>query len=157
MGPMIIGSYREQICLCEWIAGKEEARDQLTQMMDAKFVIGSSKVNTEAMRQLDEYFAKKRKMFEVPLFICGTELLQDLWMEISMIPYGSFATFSKVSMNIGLKKTSRSVGKWVYKNSICIFIPTHWVISTRDIENRGYMGDNSLKRRLLILENTEIR
>jgi methylated-DNA-[protein]-cysteine S-methyltransferase len=101
--------------------------------------------------QLNEYFLKKRKVFDVPLDIKGTEFQKRVWAELKKIPYGKTISYKSLSEKIGDKKAIRAVGKANGKNPIAIIIPCHRVIGT-DGSLTGYASGKVIKEKLLHLE-----
>ena len=101
--------------------------------------------------QLKEYFAGKRKSFNIPISANETEFQIKVWKEIQKIPYGKTATYKEIAENIGNKNASRAVGMANNKNPIAIIIPCHRVIGTKG-DLTGYAGGIKLKKYLLDLE-----
>ena len=46
----------------------------------------------EAKRQLEEYFAGKRREFDIPLSMRGTSFQKKVWEQLLTIPYGETVT-----------------------------------------------------------------
>lgn len=74
-GILLLGSTGDKLCLCDWRTEKhsDKVDRRLKRMLDAEFEEGTSDVIAYAERQLDEYFAGKRRTFDVPLFFIGTD------------------------------------------------------------------------------------
>ena len=110
-----------------------------------------SKVLSSAVKQLKEYFAGKRNFFDLPLFIKGTPMQQQVWMKILEIPIGKTSSYQDISKKIKKPKAYRAVGTAVGKNPLPIVIPCHRVIhSNGDIT--GFSGGDDIKKKLLKLE-----
>ena len=101
--------------------------------------------------QLDEYFAGKRKKFDVPVDPQGTEFQRSVWKALQEIPYGKTRTYKQIAQAIGNLKACRAVGMANNKNPIWIIIPCHRVIGT-DGSLTGYGGGMEMKKRLLNIE-----
>jgi len=106
----------------------------------------------EAAKQLDEYFNKKRKFFNLPLTLYGTDFQKKVWNELLNIPYGKTCSYGELAAIIGNSKASRAVGMANNRNPVVIIIPCHRVIG-HDGSLTGYAGGLELKRELLELEN----
>ncbi len=106
----------------------------------------------EASKQLDEYFNKKRKVFNLPLILYGTDFQKKVWNELQNIPYGKTCSYGELAAITGNSKASRAVGMANNRNPIVIIIPCHRVIG-HDGSLTGYAGRLELKRQLLELEN----
>lgn len=67
-GRLMLGSFGDRLCLCDWQVEKhrDHVRDRLCRILDAEFEEGSSPVIADAIAQLDEYFAGRRQVFDVP-------------------------------------------------------------------------------------------
>ena len=101
--------------------------------------------------QLKEYFAGKRRKFDVPLAPRGTDFQCSVWNALLEIAYGKTKTYKQVAKMIGNPKACRAVGMANNKNPIWIIIPCHRVIGT-DGSLTGYGGGIEMKKKLLKLE-----
>lgn len=102
-------------------------------------------------RQLSEYLEGKRRVFELPLHLEGSEFQKDVWEAVFQIPYGQTASYGEIAHLIGKPKASRAVGAANGANPIPIVIPCHRVIGS-DGSLTGYGGGLALKSRFLALE-----
>ncbi|WP_042679421.1 methylated-DNA--[protein]-cysteine S-methyltransferase [Anaerosalibacter massiliensis] len=108
------------------------------------------------IRELDEYFNKERKEFQVPLSIEGTEFRKKVWEALRNIPYGEVRSYSQIAEAIGNPKAVRAVGQANRANLLPIIIPCHRVVG-KSGELTGYAGNKtSVKKFLLELEGVEI-
>ena len=105
----------------------------------------------EAARQLDEYFSGRRRQFDLPLDLEGTEFQQRVWEAVSEIPYGQTRTYAQIASTIGSPKAVRAVGAANGANRVAIIVPCHRVVASGGGLG-GYGGGLELKRRLLALE-----
>jgi methylated-DNA-[protein]-cysteine S-methyltransferase len=83
----------------------------------------------EALKQLDEYFAGKRKDFTVKLILKGTDFQKKVWEQLKKIPYASTTSYKDVARDIGKEKAVRAVGGANSRNDIVIIVPCHRVIA----------------------------
>ncbi|HYN14664.1 MAG TPA: methylated-DNA--[protein]-cysteine S-methyltransferase [Terriglobales bacterium] len=102
-------------------------------------------------RQLEEYFAGKRRAFDVPLDLRGTAFQKRCWQELLKIPYGETRSYADIARAIGNPLAVRAVGLANGQNPIAIVVPCHRVIGS-DGSLTGYGGGLEVKRRLLELE-----
>lgn len=74
-GLLLLGSFGDKLCLCDWQVEKhrDHVDRRLKRMLCSEFEVGTSEVIEKAARQLDEFFAGKRKEFDVPLLFVGTD------------------------------------------------------------------------------------
>jgi methylated-DNA-[protein]-cysteine S-methyltransferase len=103
--------------------------------------------------QLEEYFNGKKKKFNVPLDIRGTEFQRKVWNELSKIPYCKTISYKKIAEKVGNKKALRAVGKATAQNPVCLVIPCHRVIN-KNGKLGGYSAGLKVKERLLELEGS---
>lgn len=106
-------------------------------------------------RQLEEYFARKRKKFDIPYRFEGTDFQQCVWRELEKIPYGEVVTYGEIAASVGRPRAIRATGTAVSKNPLAILVPCH-----RVIPKAGGVGEyafgQKLKFQLLCLENAPI-
>ena len=124
-------------------AGIEEQMEELP--LQAKEVL------EKAERQLDEYFAGERKVFNLPLAPKGTEFQKKVWAALRDIPYGETRSYGQIAAAVGNPKASRAVGMANHRNPISIIVPCHRVIGA-DGRLVGFGGGLWIKERLLKLE-----
>lgn len=105
----------------------------------------------DVCKQLDEYFAGKRKRFDLRVAPQGTAFQQTVWTALQTIAYGQTSYYSKLAEQIGKPKAVRAVGTANGANPISIIIPCHRVIG-RDGSLTGYAGGLERKAQLLALE-----
>lgn len=117
--------------------------------MQADFSIAPSSVLQETKRQLDDYFAGKRKVFDIPLHPFGTDFQLRVWNALLDIPYGETRSYMEIAQGIGNPKGVRAVAQAIGANGIGILIPCHRVIGT----NRSLTGfTGGLERKEFLLE-----
>jgi methylated-DNA-[protein]-cysteine S-methyltransferase len=103
------------------------------------------------VRQLDEYFSGKRREFDLPLRLAGTEFQQRVWRELTEIRYGETWSYGMLAKRIGNPAASRAVGLANGRNPISILVPCHRVIGANG-SLTGYGGGLERKRWLLTHE-----
>ncbi|HEX7046190.1 MAG TPA: methylated-DNA--[protein]-cysteine S-methyltransferase [Gammaproteobacteria bacterium] len=108
----------------------------------------------KVIRQLEEYFAGKRKDFDLPLAPAGTVFQQSVWKALMTIPFGKAVSYSDIANSIGNPNAVRAVGLANGRNPIPIVIPCHRVIG-KDGSLTGYGGGLPIKEKLLALEGIE--
>lgn len=112
---------------------------------------GVDSVVDSTRQQLDEYFEGKRKVFDLPLLLLGTEFQQRVWHCLGTIPYGQTLTYAKEAQRVGCKSAVRAVANANHANAISIIVPCHRVIGSNG-KLVGYGGGLDVKRYLLTLE-----
>ena len=102
--------------------------------------------------QLREYFAGRRRDFDLPLDAPGSRFQQDVWTVLRTIPYGETITYGQLAAVVGVPAGSRAVGRANGSNRLALIVPCHRVIATGGGLG-GYGGGLSAKRWLLDLEH----
>lgn len=105
----------------------------------------------QAAAQLQEYFARRRKTFSLPLAPQGTAFQQAVWAALQDIPYGKTQSYGGLAAVIGKPGAARAVGMANNRNPLPIFIPCHRVIGANG-QMVGYGGGLDVKEYLLKLE-----
>ena len=108
-------------------------------------------ITEKVIKQLEEYFNGKRKTFELPVKLIGSEFQKKVWKELQKIPYGQTRTYKDIAIKIGNPNASRAIGNANNKNPIAIIIPCHRVIGSNS-KLVGYAGGIDKKFKLLELE-----
>ncbi|HEX7406425.1 MAG TPA: methylated-DNA--[protein]-cysteine S-methyltransferase [Candidatus Binatia bacterium] len=109
---------------------------------------GETPVLRAALAQLRQYFAGKRRRFDVPVDPAGTEFQQRVWRLVADIPYGETVSYGRLAAELGGPELARAVGAAVGANPIPIVIPCHRVIGA-DGSLTGYRGGLQMKIWLL--------
>ena len=108
-----------------------------------------------AVAQLEEYFAGKRRRFDLPLAPRGTEFQRCVWRALLEIPYGRTVSYGELARRIARPSASRAVGLANGANPLPIIVPCHRVIGA-DGSLTGFGGGLPIKRKLLALEGTAV-
>ena len=104
-------------------------------------------------KELNEYFNKSRKTFDIPLKPKGTKFQLKDWEELSKISYGKLCTYKDIAIKINCPKGYRAVGLANNKNPIPIIIPCHRVIGSNK-KLVGYSSGLHIKEYLINLERS---
>jgi methylated-DNA-[protein]-cysteine S-methyltransferase len=114
-----------------------------------------SSVLRQATKQLAEYFAGKRRAFDLPLAIAGTEFQNSVWNTLMSIPFGDVRSYGDVGMSTGRATAGRAVGGAVGANPIPIIVPCHRVLAS-DGRITGYSGGNGIPTKVWLLDHEGI-
>jgi methylated-DNA-[protein]-cysteine S-methyltransferase len=104
-----------------------------------------------ARAQLEEYFAGRRRDFDLPLSPAGTPFELEVWRALREIPYGQTVSYGALAASLGRPDAARAVGAANGRNPIAVIIPCHRVIGANG-SLTGYGGGLERKRLLLDLE-----
>ena len=105
----------------------------------------------DVITQLTEYFAGRRRQFDLPLHMEGTDFQRRVWAELREIPYGETISYGELARRIGQPGAARAVGLANGRNPISIIVPCHRVIGAGG-GLTGYGGGLERKQLLLALE-----
>jgi methylated-DNA-[protein]-cysteine S-methyltransferase len=104
-----------------------------------------------AERQLGEYFAGKRRTFDLALAPQGTPFQSAAWEVLRTIPFGSTMTYGEQAAAMGKPRAVRAVGGANGRNPLAIVVPCHRVIGANG-QLTGYASGVERKRWLLDFE-----
>lgn len=104
-----------------------------------------------ACRQLGEYFARRRKVFELPFAWSLTPFRRKVLNRVARIPFGTTRSYGEIAAAIGQPSAARAVGGANNANPLPIFVPCHRVIGA-DGRLVGYGGGLAIKAWLLEFE-----
>lgn len=145
-------------CLCQTPIGTVRITESEKGITSLSFCEGTEETPEvggnylgEACRQLREYFSKKRRSFDVPLDLSGSEFQIRVWNELQGIPCGETRSYQDIAVSIGNPKAARAVGLANNRNPILIMIPCHRVVG-KNKKLVGYAGGVERKEYLLALE-----
>jgi len=105
----------------------------------------------ETERQLADYFAGRRKVFDLKLDFAGTAFQKKVWGALLTIPFGETRTYAQIARQIGHPTAVRAVGAANGRNPISIVTPCHRVIGSNGALT-GFAGGLATKEHLLRLE-----
>lgn len=106
----------------------------------------------KARQQLEEYFAGTRQHFDLALHPLGTPFQQQVWWELSRIPYGSTISYGELARRIEHPQAVRAVGAANGRNPLPIILPCHRVIGANG-SLTGFGGGLPTKQFLLSMES----
>jgi methylated-DNA-[protein]-cysteine S-methyltransferase len=101
--------------------------------------------------QLEEYFAGRRRRFDLQLAPSGTAFQRTVWQQVAAIPYGETRSYGEIARALGRPNASRAVGAANGSNPLPIVVPCHRVIGA-DGSLTGFGGGLDAKVLLLELE-----
>ena len=111
----------------------------------------------KVVTQLDEYFAGKRRVFDVPLDLsCGTPFERQVWRALYSIPYNETISYKTLATMIDKPTAYRACANANGKNPISLIVPCHRVIAA-DGSIGGYTGGIEIKEVLLGVEKGELK
>jgi methylated-DNA-[protein]-cysteine S-methyltransferase len=107
-------------------------------------------------RELDQYFAGKRRSFDVAVDLSPlTSFQQRILGATARVAFGAVSTYADVAAKAGSEKGSRAAGQALGSNPIPIVVPCHRILAS-DGSLGGYAGGLEAKRVLLQLERGRV-
>ncbi len=148
IGPLLLAGDHAALSLLGFPGGSMARRHEADWVED-------SEPFTDAIGQLDEYFAGQRQDFELDLAPEGTEFQRQVWEALREIPFGETWSYGELAHHIGRPTASRAVGAANGMNPIPVIIPCHRVIGSNG-KLTGFGGGLDTKQFLLGLESEAI-
>ena len=145
VGPLLLAAGEDALRCVEFEVSRHPVR------IGADWQPGSNAVLEETTRQLGEYFAGNRRVFNLPLSPQGTEFQRDVWWRLAEIPFGQTISYAQLAARVGKPTATRAVGAANGRNPLPIVLPCHRVIGA-DGSLTGFGGGLPTKQFLLRLE-----
>jgi methylated-DNA-[protein]-cysteine S-methyltransferase len=112
---------------------------------------GNHALLKQVKRELTEYFAGRRKRFDVSLDPEGTPFQRSVWKVISKVRFGETISYGELARRAGHVGSARAAGAATGRNPISVIVPCHRIMGA-DGSLTGYAGGLARKRALLALE-----
>ncbi len=109
----------------------------------------------EVRRELDEYFAGRRRDFDLKLDLRVAPFHEAVLHELARVPYGHLDTYGGLAAKVGRPRAARAVGSVMNRNPIPIVLPCHRIVGANG-SLTGYAGGLHVKRALLELEGATL-
>jgi AraC family transcriptional regulator of adaptative response/methylated-DNA-[protein]-cysteine methyltransferase len=155
LGAMLLGAVDAALCLSEFVDDKKpaEQRRALERRLQARL---DNSLTVELLSlaefQIREYFDAKRRTFELPLALRGTEFQLQVWRALSEIPYGQTRSYLDIARRISNPNAMRAVGMANGRNPLPLIVPCHRVVNA-DGRLGGFSAGPWRKQFLLELES----
>ncbi len=107
-------------------------------------------------RELDQYFAGRRRAFDVAVDLSPlTDFQRRILGATARVAFGAVSTYAGVAARAGSAKAFRAAGQALTANPLPIVVPCHRILAS-DGTLGGYAGGLDAKRRLLALERGDV-
>jgi methylated-DNA-[protein]-cysteine S-methyltransferase len=131
--------------------GIHEQLDELARTVSPR-VLEAPERTDEVRRQLDGYFAGRRRTFEVPIdWALVRGFAGEVLRATSRIPFGAVSSYREIAAAAGSPNAYRAAGNALGSNPVPIVVPCHRVLHAGGGLG-GYTGGLDRKRYLLTLE-----
>jgi methylated-DNA-[protein]-cysteine S-methyltransferase len=136
--------------------GHERALALLADRVSPRILHAPRRLDQAAL-QIDEYFAGRRRRFELSLdLVLASGFRRAVLAQLQAIPYGATASYAVVATASGSPRAVRAVGTACATNPLAIVVPCHRVVRS-DGSIGGYGGGPAAKQLLLDLEEATQR
>ena len=151
VGRLLVAVTDHGVCEISYDPDLAREEEQLARNFGAR-VLRSPKPTDDARRQLDEYFAGKRRDFELTVDLrSAREFGRAVLEELGRVPYGELTTYGALAARAGRPRAARAVGTVMNRNPVPIVLPCHRVVGSSG-SLVGHAGGLDRKRLLLQLE-----
>ncbi len=131
--------------------GYDDVLGRLSQRVSPRVLHAPARLDAAA-RELDEYFAGRRRRFEVPLDMrLSAGFRRVVLTKLTHIGYGTTMSYTEVADAAGSPLAVRAVGTACATNPLPVLVPCHRVVRS-DGSLGGYLAGLDAKRALLDLE-----
>jgi methylated-DNA-[protein]-cysteine S-methyltransferase len=150
LGPLLLAATPRGLVTISY-DDPDAALDRLARKLSPRILAAPARLD-EARRELDEYFARKRTRFDVPLdWTLVSDFSRRILGATAEVPFGETATYGAVAAAAGNPKAARAAGRALNGNPIPIVVPCHRIIGATGALV-GYGGGIERKISLLELE-----
>jgi methylated-DNA-[protein]-cysteine S-methyltransferase len=151
VGPLLVAASERGLCRIWFRPDPEEQLERLARDFGPRVLRSAASVDA-ARRQLDEYFAGRRRAFDLPVDVrAAAPFAQRVLAELALVPFGETTTYGALAQRVGAPRAARAVGTVMNRNTIPIVLPCHRVVGANG-SLTGYAGGLDVKERLLRLE-----
>ncbi|MHA7664268.1 methylated-DNA--[protein]-cysteine S-methyltransferase [Mycolicibacterium sp. HS_4_1] len=152
VGPLLLAATDRGLIRVAYACEDHDAvLQELADRVSPRILLAPARLDAAA-RELDEYFARSRRTFDVPLdWQLAAGFRAAVLHHLPEIGYGQTASYAAVAALAGSPRAVRAVGTACAKNPLPVVVPCHRVVRS-DGGMGGYLGGPEAKRLLLDLE-----
>lgn len=152
VGPLLVAATEAGLVRVAFAnEGHDHVLDELATQVSPRVLRAPARLDTVA-RELEEYFARRRRAFDVPLDLrLSHGFRREVLGALREIAYGATASYADVAAATGRPRATRAVGSACRTNPLPIIVPCHRVIRSDGTEG-NYAGGVAVKHTLLALE-----
>ncbi|HYF28145.1 MAG TPA: methylated-DNA--[protein]-cysteine S-methyltransferase [Baekduia sp.] len=158
VGRLLLAGTRRglvRVAYAEFEGGEDAVTEDLARRISPRVLRAPARLD-EARRELEEFFAGRRRAFDLPLDWSltrgfGRRVLQAT----ARIPFGQTGTYASVAAGAGSPRAVRAAGTALGRNPLPIVVPCHRVLRTGGALG-GYTGGLERKRTLLAVEGVPL-
>ena len=149
IGDLLVGVTDHGVCRIHFDPDPERELESLARQFGPRVLRSARPVDR---KQLDEYFAGRRRSFELDWDVRHLPAYnQRVLEELARVEYGRTTTYGTLAAITGNPRAARAVGTVMNRNPIPIVLPCHRVVGAGG-KLTGYAGGLERKELLLRLE-----
>jgi methylated-DNA-[protein]-cysteine S-methyltransferase len=152
VGPLLLAATPQGLVRVAYdVEDHDHVLDTLARRLSLRVLRAPQRLDAAA-RELDEYFAGRRRAFDLPLDLSlSAGFRQLVQRHLPDIGYGQTRSYGQVAALVGHPKAVRAVGTACATNPLPVVVPCHRVLRA-DGTPGGYVGGPDAKLTLLRLE-----
>jgi methylated-DNA-[protein]-cysteine S-methyltransferase len=152
VGPLLLAGTAKGLVRVAYVhEDHSRVLEQLAQSVSPRVLRAPSRLDVAA-REMEEYFAGRRSLFDLPLdFRLSHGFRRTVLSHLTQIGYGRTASYAAVAAAVGNPKAVRAVGTACATNPLPVVVPCHRVVRSDGTVGQ-YAGGTDAKKALLALE-----
>lgn len=149
IGPLFVAASNRGLASISFESDPDDQLERLAKVAGPAILRSPRSVDA-ARRELDEYFAGRRRVFDLSLDLRALPpFTVSVLHQLARVPYGETTTYGALAAAVGRPRAARAVGTVMNRNRIPIVLPCHRVVGASG-DLVGYAG--GLDRKITLLE-----
>ncbi|MEP2715334.1 methylated-DNA--[protein]-cysteine S-methyltransferase [Pseudophaeobacter sp.] len=137
VGPLCVTETDGAITTLSWHGATTQTKSDRTALLNL------------AIAQLDAYFAGELQVFDLPLYVAGSDFQRAVCDAMLAIPLGETRTYGDIARD--LKAPPQPVGNACGANPIPVIIPCHRVLAANGLG--GFSGQGGVETKVTLLKH----
>jgi methylated-DNA-[protein]-cysteine S-methyltransferase len=152
VGPLLLAATQDGLVRVAFASeGHDAVLESLSALVSPRILRAPGRLD-EAAREIDEYFAGRRRRFDLPLdYRLSAGFRRIVLGHLPAIDFGKTVSYAQVASDVGNPRAFRAVGTACATNPLPVVVPCHRVVKSGG-ELGNYRGGPQAKRFLLDLE-----
>jgi methylated-DNA-[protein]-cysteine S-methyltransferase len=148
VGTLLLAATQRGLCRVSFDPEPEREEERLARAFGVRVLRAPL---DEPKRELDEYFAGRRRSFELPVDLAlARDFGRAVLAELARVPFGRTTTYGALAARAGRPRAARAVGTIMNRNPVPIVLPCHRVVGSTGALV-GYGG--GLERKVTLLRH----
>jgi methylated-DNA-[protein]-cysteine S-methyltransferase len=114
-----------------------------------------SSILVAAASQIGAYLAGKRRGFDLPLDLKGTDFQRSVWRAVLKVPFGETQSLAWLAQEVGAPGQMAEVAQAKAANPVPVIVPCHRIVDVSGVDG-VYPGGPDRQQFLLRLENAAV-